>query len=157
MGHDIPVFDVLSEQPLHAELEAAPTRRRGYVQPRITRAPGLPLSSGRRSATGGPAAANRGVAGALAWAWRLNRSLEAEPPFTTARLYARGVLALVCSLAAESVAANAELASHPYVREEAVKTHVSNVLITLGLRTRVQAVGCADDPGLVHPGGAQVE
>jgi len=31
------------------------------------------------------------------------------------------------------------------------------VVTKLGIRTRVQAVGCAHDAGLVHPGGAQVE
>ncbi len=67
------------------------------------------------------------------------------------------MLALVCSLSAESVATNAEPAADPYVREETVKTHVSNVLIKLGIRTRVQAVGCGHDAGLVDAGGAQVE
>lgn len=87
----------------------------------------------------------------------MSRSVEAAPLFTIARLYAPGVLALVCSLSAEPVAANAEPASDRYVREGTVETHVSNVLMKLGIRTRVQAVGCAYDAGLVHAGGGQVE
>jgi DNA-binding NarL/FixJ family response regulator len=47
---------------------------------------------------------------------------------------------------------NAELATHLFVGEGTIKTHVSNVLAKLGLRDRMQAVIFAYESGLIEPG-----
>jgi DNA-binding NarL/FixJ family response regulator len=97
------------------------------LAPSVTRRLIADVTSRRPARAGGPAAAPSARLDALT-------PRERE----TLLLIARG-------------ASNAEIAARLYVTEHTVKTHVSNILMKLGLRDRVHAVIFAYDSGLVTP------
>jgi DNA-binding NarL/FixJ family response regulator len=88
---------------------------------------------------------------------RVIESFAAAPPSRTRRSAALDALTArerdVLALLARGMS-NAEIAADLYLGEATVKTHVSSVLMKLGLRDRVQAVVAAYETGLVRPGEA---
>ena len=86
---------------------------------------------------------------------RVIESFAAAPPGRTERSARLDALSErereVLGLIARGLS-NAEIAAALYLGEATVKTHVSNVLLKLGLRDRVQAVVAAYELGLVRPG-----
>jgi DNA-binding NarL/FixJ family response regulator len=107
-----------------------------------------------RAVAGGDALVDSAVTGRLVQRWS---ELEgrASPPLevsgAVANLTAREREILIALARGRS---NRELAAELFLSEATVKSHVSNLLLKLDVRSRVQAVIVAYELGLVRPGDA---
>jgi DNA-binding NarL/FixJ family response regulator len=107
-----------------------------------------------RAVAAGDALVDPAVTGRLVQRWselegRL--SPRAEVPSSVANLTGREHEILIGLARGRS---NRELAAELFLSEATVKTHVSNLLLKLSVRSRVQAVILAYELGLVRPGEA---
>ena len=107
-----------------------------------------------RAVAAGDALVDPAVTGRLVQRWaELEGRLAApdEEPGAVAALTGREREILVGLARGRS---NRELAAELFLSEATVKSHVSSLLLKLGVRSRVQAVILAYEVGLVRPGGS---
>ena len=107
-----------------------------------------------RAVAAGDALVDPAVTGRLLQRWselegRMSPSDDLPAPVATLTGREREIL-----IGLASGRSNRELAAELFLSEATVKSHVSNLLLKLGVRSRVQAVILAYELALVRPGGA---
>jgi DNA-binding NarL/FixJ family response regulator len=110
------------------------------------------LAAAVRTVAAGDALVDPAVTRRLVERWATLEEAKAPAPRvpdTVARLSAREREILVGLARGRT---NRELADELFVSEATVKSHVSNLLTKLGVRSRVQAVVLAYEAGIVRPG-----
>ena len=117
---------------------------RGYVTKTISPPD---LAAAIRRVQGGDAVFSPRLAGFVLDAFHGDLTGVVDPELDQLTAREREVLGLIAR-----GLTNTEIANQLYVGEATVKTHVSRVLLKLGLRDRVQAVVFAYECGLVTPG-----